>query len=179
MKFSRVKIAALSFTLSLSGFSKLAFSQRNNTSSNLSDSVNALLEMEALDKRKPVPLSPTMALHQRQSMREHLEVIQSIVGALAKEDFKAVEQAVKKIGYSKQMEQMCTHMGAGADGFTELAIQFHKTADTIGEAARLKDQTAVLSALSKTLQTCTSCHAQFRQKIVDRMPHMGHEAIKN
>jgi hypothetical protein len=141
-------------------------------------SVKGFLEMESLDKRPPLPLSPTMALHQKQNMREHLEAVQVIVNALTKEDFVEIEKATKRIGYSKQMEQMCTHMGAGAPGFTELALQFHRTADTIGEAARFKDRAAVLKALDKTLQTCTSCHAQFRQQIVDQGSHNMHESEK-
>jgi hypothetical protein len=156
--------------------SAYAASQRNE-GSGMNGSVKGLLEMEDLDKRKPVTLTPEMALHQKQNMREHLEAIQSIVSALIKDDFAAVEQAAKRIGYSKQMEQMCTHMGAGAPGFTELALHFHRTADTIGEAARFKDRKATLSALDRTLQTCTSCHAQFRQKIVEG-PHKMHESGK-
>ena len=58
-------------------------------------------------------------------------------------------------------------MGAATPGFSEMALNFHRTADTIADAARNKDGAAVLSALNKTLQTCTSCHAAFRQDVVD------------
>ncbi len=37
------------------------------------------------------------------------------------------------------MGAMCTHMGAGAPGFTEQALHFHHTADKIGDAARKHD----------------------------------------
>jgi len=133
-------------------------------------------ELDRLDKRKPVPLSPKMALHQKQNMREHLEAVQAIISGLSHDDFPAVEKAANKIGYSDEMKQMCTHMGAGAPGFTEMAIQFHKTADTIAEAARFKDRVATLKALDKTLQTCTSCHTQFKQQIVDQGPHEMHHS---
>jgi hypothetical protein len=128
----------------------------------------AVVELENLDKRKPVPLSPMMANHQKQNMREHLEAVQAIVSGLSRNDFSAVEKAAKSMGYSEEMKQMCTHMGAGAPGFTELAIQFHKNADLIADAARFKDSAATLKALNTTLQNCTSCHAQFRQQIVDK-----------
>jgi hypothetical protein len=65
------------------------------------------------------------------------------------------------------MQQMCQHMGAGAEGFTELALEFHRRADAIGEAAREHDGPAVLRATSNTLQACTGCHAAYRQDIVD------------
>jgi hypothetical protein len=71
------------------------------------------------------------------------------------------------MGYSEEVGQMCTHMGAGAPGFTEQALNFHHTADTIAAAARQRDRAAVLRALGSTLQTCTGCHAKFRQSVVD------------
>jgi hypothetical protein len=65
------------------------------------------------------------------------------------------------------MQQMCEHMGAGADGFMEMALDFHRRADAIGEAADARDAQAVLRATSNTLQACTSCHSTYRQEIVD------------
>jgi hypothetical protein len=133
----------------------------------LNSTLMGVMELERLDKRKPVPLSPMMANHQKQNMREHLEAVQGIVSSLSRDDFAGVEKAAKTMGYSEEMKQMCTHMGAGAPGFTDTAINFHKTADTIAEAARFKNRAAVLQALDATLKTCTGCHVQFRQQIVD------------
>ncbi len=123
--------------------------------------------LDRLDGRRAVPLLPMMANHQKQNMRDHLLAVQQIIAALAADDFAAVEKAAGRIGFSEQMGQMCTHMGAGAPGFTETALDFHHTADGIAQAARERDREAVLRALSATLQTCTSCHATWRQQIVD------------
>lgn len=122
---------------------------------------------ESLDTRATVPLPPMMAQHQKENMRAHLAAIQQIVAALSRDDFDAITAAAGRIGYSDTMAQMCTHMGAGAPGFTEMALTFHHTADTIGEAARRRDRSAVLAALSNTLQACTGCHATYRQQVVD------------
>lgn len=123
-------------------------------------------QLEQMDGRKPVPLTPMMANHQRQNMREHLVAVQEIVAAAATDDFEGVEEAATKIGSSPQMKQMCNHMGAGADGFTERALGFHETADGIIEAAKQKDKKGVMTSLEKTLQTCTSCHAEYKQRVV-------------
>lgn len=123
-------------------------------------------ELDALDQRTPLPLLPMMANHQKQSMRDHLLVVQEIVTAVAAKNFDAVQTSVRRIGYSEQMGQMCEHMGAGAPGFTELALQFHHGADQIGEAARKQDPNAVLQALSNTLATCASCHRTYKQQVV-------------
>ncbi|MEO8182023.1 MAG: cytochrome c [Deltaproteobacteria bacterium] len=123
--------------------------------------------LDQMDERIAVPLVPMMANHQRRDMRDHLLAVQEIVVAASTGDFVGVEHAAGRIGFSAQMGQTCTHMGAGASGFTELALHFHHTADTIAAAARLRDTTAVLKALGTTLQTCTGCHAAFRQSVVD------------
>lgn len=124
-------------------------------------------ELAKMDTRRPVPLQPMMAWHQKQNMMDHLVAIQQITAHLATEDWDQIVAASKKIESSPQMQQMCQHMGAGAEGFTELALEFHKRADKIGEAATKKDAKAVLAATSHTLEACTSCHATYRQEIVD------------
>ena len=69
---------------------------------------------------------------------------------------------------------MCQHMGVGAEGFTEMALDFHRRADAIGEAARAHDGAAVLRATSETLRACTACHATFRQEVVDAATWHAH-----
>ena len=123
--------------------------------------------LDSMDTRAPVPLLAMMADHQKRNMRDHLLAVQEIVVALAADDFVAIERSAGRIGYSEQMGQMCAQMGAAAPGFTDQALKFHRTADTIAEAARAKDRARVASALGATLQTCTACHATFRQQIVD------------
>lgn len=123
-------------------------------------------ELAGLDHRTPVPLQPMMAWHQKQNMMEHLVAIQRITDGLAREDWDEVASASALIESSPQMQQMCQHMGAGAQGFTEMALDFHRRADAIGVAARAHDGAAVLRATSNTLQSCTGCHAAFRQDVV-------------
>ncbi len=129
--------------------------------------VSAHAALDAMDERVAVPLLPMMAHHQKQNMRDHLLAVQQIVEGLSAKDYPAVEAAARRIGFSEQMGQMCTHMGAGAPGFTERALDFHHTADGIADAARSRDADAVLRALTKTLATCTDCHASFKQRVVD------------
>ncbi len=129
--------------------------------------------LDSLDTRIAVPLLPMMANHQKQSMRDHLLAVQEIILASGRDDFAEIERAAARIGYSPRMGQMCTHMGAGAKGFTEQALAFHHTADAIGAAARRRDRTAVMHALGTTLQSCTGCHETFRQHVVDEATWTG------
>lgn len=123
--------------------------------------------LDRMDTRLAVPLLPMMANHQKQNMRDHLVAVQEIVSGAGASDFAAIEKAAGRIGYSEQMGQMCSHMGAGAPGFTDKALEFHRSADRIGDAARKKDMTGVWKALGETLATCTGCHATYKQHVVD------------
>lgn len=128
---------------------------------------DAMSELGRLDSRRPVPLLPMMAWHQKQNMQEHLVAIQRITDALAREDWDAVRTAAAAIGTSPEMQRMCNHMGAGVDGFTEVALDFHRRADGIADAVATKNVSAVLRATSATLQACIGCHATYRQEVVD------------
>jgi hypothetical protein len=119
------------------------------------------------ETRKPLLLPAMMAEHQKQNMREHLAAVQAIVAAVGHDDMEGASKAAARIGYSDVMGQMCQHMGAATPGFTTMALTFHHTADTIGEAARRGDRAGVLAALDQTLQACVGCHATYRQEVVD------------
>jgi cytochrome c556 len=128
---------------------------------------SGMMSQSAGDARKPLPLPAMMAEHQKQNMREHLAAVQAIIAAIGRDDMEGVAKASARIGYSETMGQMCEHMGAAEPGFTTMALNFHHTADTIGEAARRGDRAGVLTALDRTLQTCVGCHATYRQEVVD------------
>jgi cytochrome c556 len=123
--------------------------------------------LASMDGRTPVPLLPMMANHQKQNMREHLVAVQEITAGVSANDFAAIEHAASRIGFSERMGAMCKHMGVGAVGFSERALAFHHTADGIGEAAKRQDMKAVLVKLNETLAACTSCHATYKQQVVD------------
>ncbi len=127
----------------------------------------AMVEYASLDPRQTLPLRPMMAWHQKQNMMRHLEAIQGVVEALGVEDWEKISEASSAIEASAAMQQMCEHMGAGAEGFTARALDFHERALAIGAAARKEDGGGVLRATAHTLQACTGCHAAFRQEIVD------------
>lgn len=128
---------------------------------------DARAALERIDTRTPLPLLPMMAHHQKQNMRDHLAAVQEIIAGVATKDFGAIEKAAARIGFSESMGQMCSHLGAGAPGFTDAALRFHHVADRIGEAARGRDADAVLTSLGETLNHCTGCHAQYKQRVVD------------
>lgn len=159
------------YSLSVLALTLSACSQKAPTP-NEADSAEAVVEetpaaaLDRMDERAPVPLMPMMALHQKEHMRDHLVAVQEIVLALAEADFEGVEKAAGRIGFSEQMGRMCTHMGAGAKGFTEQGLDFHHTADRIALAAKERNSRKILEELGATLKTCTSCHSAWKQRVV-------------
>jgi hypothetical protein len=123
--------------------------------------------LDRMDTRIPVPLLAGMANHQLRDMRDHLLAVQEIVAGAAKDDFAAIEAAAYRIGTKTYDEASCQRMGLGAPGFSEQSIKFHRSADVIAVAATKRDRAEVLSALNRTLETCTACHAAFKQQVVD------------
>ena len=124
------------------------------------------IEENATDKRKSLPLLDFMAEHQKKNMREHLEAIRNIVGGYVTKDFKKIKEAGLRLGTSPQMKMMCDHMGQAAPGFTPMALKMHSEADKIVTAAVKRDIHAVMIATERTLQSCTSCHAAYKQQVV-------------
>jgi len=121
----------------------------------------------ALDSRQPVPLLPHMAQHQRENMRAHLAAVQGILAAISSNDFVGAEKAAARIESSEQTQQMRSHMGLAAPDFTAMALNFHRTADGIGAAARQRDEKEVIKAVSATVSACVKCHETYRQQVVD------------
>ncbi len=127
---------------------------------------NPWAELSRLDERKPVPQPPPMADHMRRDMRDHLAVVQQVVAGLASDDFDKAAKAAGRLARRPGQAEQCEHMGAGAAGFTERALGLHDAGDALLSALNKGDKSAALSALSTTLQSCTSCHAQYRQELV-------------
>jgi len=122
---------------------------------------------DTIEERRPLPLLQMMADHQKQMMRDHLAAVQEIVTSLSLDDFNAVQHAAVRLGYSDEVGRACNHLGASSPAFTRQALAFHHTADGIAAAARERNRGRVLAELSKTLQACRACHAQWKQEIVD------------
>ena len=128
----------------------------------------ARMPSDAMDARRPLPLLPIMAAHQKRAMREHLAAVQEIVAGLAAEDYDAVRRSASRLGFSEEAGQMCEHLGAASAAFTRQALAFHHLADGIAAAALDHDRQRVLAELSATLRACKDCHAAWKQELVDQ-----------
>ena len=98
------------------------------------------------------------------TMREHLEAIDAIVGALAREDFARAEILTnEELGFPKHHVAMQREEGATfPPEYHELAMAHHLAAEALGAAITTKDLKQILPHLEQTIHACVKCHQVFR-----------------
>ena len=153
-----------SFTISIILLSSnIGFS--NAGSPHHSTHKSASVKQEASSpERYPLTLPQSAQEGLKLTMREHLEAIKAIVGALAYEDFtKAAKVAHEELGFSKHHLAMQREEGATfPPAYHELAIAHHEAAETLGEVILTKDFKQILRQLDFTIHACVKCHQAFR-----------------
>lgn len=117
------------------------------------------------DERIELKLPDTMKVMQKRMMRQHLDTVSEITGAIATGDMpKASTLAKEKLGWSPQEEQRCNMVGkmTGEKDFVSFGMAVHKTADELSAAAAAGDRDKSLALLSKLIKNCNACHEKFR-----------------
>jgi len=115
-------------------------------------------------KRTALNLPPASQEGLKLTMREHLEAIEAIVAALAREDFvKAATLANEELGFPKHHVAMQREQGATfPPAYHELAMAHHQAAEALGTAIPTKDLKKILPQLEQTIHACVKCHQAFR-----------------
>lgn len=167
MRIRLSSVTRTAFTLSAAAFLCLATALSAEEAAPLTPHQR----LDQLDKRTPVPMHPGMAYQHKVNMQDHLKAIQEIVLALSHNDYQAAAAGAQKIT-ANGTAAMCEGMGSGTPGFRELADAFHAEAAKIELAAQKRKKDDALRATGTALQLCVSCHATFRQQVIES-PGMG------
>jgi aspartyl-tRNA synthetase len=117
------------------------------------------------DDRVELKLPDTMKVMQKRMMRQHLNTVADITGAIATGDLaKASTLAKDQLGWSPQEEQRCNMVGkmTGEKDFVGYGMAVHKTADELSAAAAAGDRDKSLALLSSLIKNCNACHEKFR-----------------
>jgi hypothetical protein len=117
-------------------------------------------------KRTPLHLPPVAEEGLKLTMREHLEALDGIVAALAREDFtQAATLANEELGFPKHHVAMQREEGATfPPAYHELAMAHHSAAEDLGAVIPTKDLKQILPHLGNTIHACVKCHQAFRLK---------------
>jgi hypothetical protein len=117
-------------------------------------------------KRMALTLPPAAKEGLKLTMREHLEALDAIVGALGREDFdKAATLAHQELGLPKHHVAMQREEGAVfPSAYHELAMKHHEAAEDLSAVILTKDLKQILPQLQQTIYACVKCHKIFRVK---------------
>ena len=117
----------------------------------------------AIDKREMLVLTPMQREHVLGEMRALLSGVQNILGALAEDDMKAVADIARPLGRSMAGKAEDHLKGVLPKHFMQLGMAAHEDFDTIAALAESgADSKAVLGALSRSMNKCQACHANYQ-----------------
>lgn len=118
----------------------------------------------AMDVRQALNLPPAAQEGLKLTMREHLEALQAIVAALAREDYeKAAAVAHEDLGFPKHHQAMQREQGAPfPPRYQELAMAHHQVAEDLAQAIPSRDMKKILPHLDRTMKACVACHQAFK-----------------
>jgi hypothetical protein len=116
------------------------------------------------DTRLTLNLKPAAQESVKLTMREHLEALQRIISALAREDFeKAATVAHEDLGFPKHHQAMQREQGAPfPPKYQELAMAHHQVAEDLAGIIPSKDMKKILPHLEKTMKACVACHQAYK-----------------
>ena len=99
--------------------------------------------------------------------------MQAVTGAISKEEWTLVAELAPKIAKHAEPplpEKMSIlgWLGTDAGKFRDFDAHVHDASTAMADAAKRGDGQAVITAFSKTQQSCLACHQRFRQSFVEQ-----------
>lgn len=115
------------------------------------------------DPRVALHLAPQARERLLATMREHLEALQAVVAALARERYEeAAKVAHEELGFPKHHQVMRRERGAEfPERYRELAMAHHRAAEDLAAALPTRETGSILQALDGTMRACVACHRAF------------------
>lgn len=139
-------------------------------------------EMAANDTREMVQFPPDMQTNFLGNMRDHLQTLNDIVVALAKDDYTtASKAAAERLGLDSPSAAGCKQASQGSQNksnkpmtmdemmeaympepMRSIGLSMHTAASEFAKVAIARDRVASMAALSQVTQNCVSCHSAYR-----------------
>ncbi|MHB1085509.1 MAG: hypothetical protein ACYCZA_11805 [Thiobacillus sp.] len=120
----------------------------------------------ATDSRTVLKLTPDERIMILEEMRQFLDGVQKMTGALSKPDMQATADAARNMGL-KMVHALPPALHAKLPReFRQLGATVHGSFDQIAlDAETLQDASYTLNQLSTTLKNCASCHATYQIQV--------------
>ncbi|HUR53693.1 MAG TPA: hypothetical protein VMZ71_06160 [Gemmataceae bacterium] len=128
----------------------------------LAFAVIGLLAMTTTHGVAQKPKEPALLPKEADLMAAKLKHAQALLAALAKEDFKALEESATTIS---RISTAAAFMRAyKTEEYEFQARVFQKSADTLAEKAKAKNLDGATLAYLDITRSCVACHSHFRGK---------------
>jgi hypothetical protein len=117
----------------------------------------------------PAPVSLGLSLESqvilKETMREHLEALQEIVGTIAQGDYKKAAQITReKLGFEKHHQVMQREKGTTYPSkYQELAMAHHREAEELANSISTGEAHTIFQHLDRTIQSCVACHRAYKE----------------
>jgi cytochrome c556 len=136
------------------------------TARTLALAASCLLALTAVHGRPPQEKKEPPSLpNEAQVMQEKLKRAQAILEALAKEDFKTLEESANSLA---QISKATAFLRAyKTEEYEFQARVFQRSADTLAAKAKEKNIDGATLAYLDMTQSCVACHNHFRGKKSD------------
>ena len=118
------------------------------------------------DQRETIRLTPEAHTHARSVMLQHLESVQQVVAALAREDFGSAQRLTEShLGFFMHRQAMLQQKPEDfPPAYHDLAMAHHEAAEALARVMPTKDLKQILPKLDGVLRACVACHLAYRLK---------------
>jgi hypothetical protein len=101
----------------------------------------------------------------KETMREHLEALQEIVGTIAQGDYKKAAQITReKLGFAKHHQVMQREKGITYPSkYQELAMAHHQEAEDLAKAISTGEAQPIFQHMQQTIHACVACHQAYKE----------------
>jgi hypothetical protein len=123
---------------------------------------------DTTDARQLVEFPAPMRVHTLANMRDHLQTLQDVLAALARDDFDAAARlAEQRLGMTSLALHDASHLAAYMPApMQEMGSAMHRAASRFAIAAQnasaTHDARPALAALAEVTRHCIACHAAYR-----------------
>jgi hypothetical protein len=116
------------------------------------------------DQREPIRLTKEAHAQARAVMRQHLESVQQVVDALAREDFDSAQQLTEAhLGFFMHRQAMLHQKPEDfPPAYHDLAMAHHEAAEALARVMPTKDLKQILPKLDGVLRACVACHLAYK-----------------
>jgi hypothetical protein len=116
------------------------------------------------DRRETIRLAPDAQAQARAVMLQHLESVQQVVDALAREDFGSAQRLTEAhLGFFMHRQAMLHQKPEDfPPAYHDLAMAHHEAAEALARVMPTKDLKQILPKLDGVLRACVACHLVYK-----------------